>query len=195
MDYNVAVVDDDSFILETVRDFLAKENMHVTCMNSGERLLKYMETHSPDVILLDIIMPDMDGFDAYIALRKFEDHAGRRHTPVIFMSGDESSDSEEMSLVMGASDFIQKPFNKDVLIRRIDHTIKNNKTIENLTEEATIDKLTGFYNKSKGTDRVAKLCKRKTGVLAVLDLARQHRLVFTVEDDDTIWFARGDKYA
>jgi diguanylate cyclase (GGDEF)-like protein len=170
MDYNIAVVDDDSFILETVRTLLSSENMHVTCMNSGERLLKYIETQNPDVILLDIMMPDMDGFDAYIALRKYEDRAGRRHTPVIFMSGSESSDSEEMSLVMGASDYIQKPFNKDVLIRRIDHTIKNNKTIENLTEEATIDRLTGFYNKAKGTDRVTKLCKRKTGVLAILDL-------------------------
>ena len=170
MDYNIAVVDDDSFILETVRTLLSNENMHVTCMDSGERLLKYIKTHNPDVILLDIMMPDMDGFDAYIALRKLEDHAGRRHVPVIFMSGTESSDSEEMSLVMGASDYIQKPFNKDVLIRRIDHTIKNNKTIENLTEEATIDKLTGFYNKAKGTDRVSKLCQRKTGVLAILDL-------------------------
>ena len=170
MDYNIAVVDDDAFILESVRQLLAKENMHVTCMDSGERLLKYIESHHPDVILLDIVMPDMDGFDAYIALRKYEDRNGRRHTPVIFMSGAESSDSEEMSLVMGASDYIQKPFNKDVLIRRIDHTIKNSRTIENLTEEATIDKLTGFYNKAKGTDRVSKLCKRKTGVLAIMDL-------------------------
>ncbi|MBE5824775.1 MAG: diguanylate cyclase [Butyrivibrio sp.] len=170
MDYNIAVVDDEVLILETVRTFLEDENMHVTCMDSGKRLLKYIETHNPDVILLDIMMPDMDGFDTYIALRKYEDRAGRRHTPVIFMSGSDSSDSEEMSLVMGASDYIQKPFNKDVLIRRIDHTIKNNKTIENLTEEATIDRLTGFYNKTKGTERVSKLCKRKNGVLAVLDL-------------------------
>ncbi|RKM60596.1 diguanylate cyclase [Butyrivibrio sp. CB08] len=170
MDYSIVVVDDDSLILENVRMLLSQESMHVTCIDSGERLLKYVESHTPDLILLDIMMPEMDGFDTYIALKKFEDHTGRRHIPVIFMSGDETSDSEEMSLVMGASDYITKPFNKDILIRRIEHTVKNSKTIENLTEEATLDRLTGFLNKTKGTDRVSKLCKRKIGSLMIFDL-------------------------
>ncbi len=170
MEYSIVVVDDDSLILDNARELLTQEKMHVTCMDSGERLLKYIENHTPDLIILDIVMPDMDGFDTYIALKKFEEHTGRRHIPVIFMSGDETSDSEEMSLVMGASDYITKPFNKDILIRRIEHTIKNSKTIENLTEEATLDRLTGFLNKTKGTDRVAKLCKRKIGALMIFDL-------------------------
>ena len=170
MEYSIAVVDDDFLMLENVRMLLSEEKMQVVCMDSGERLLKYIENNTPDLILLDILMPKMDGFDTYIELRKFEDHTGRKHIPVIFMSGDDSSASEEMSLVLGASDFITKPFNKDVLVRRIDHTIRNSKTIEDLKEEATLDKLTGFFNKPKGTDRVSKLCKRKTGALAVLDL-------------------------
>ncbi len=170
MDYNIAVVDDDSFILENVRQLLSEENMHVTCINSGKRLLKYIENNTPDLILLDIMMPEMDGFDTYIELRRYEDHTGRRHIPVIFVSGNERGDSEEMSLVLGASDYVTKPFNRDVLIRRIDHTIKNSKTIENLQEEATVDRLTGFFNKPKGTDRVSKLCRRKTGALVVMDM-------------------------
>ena len=170
MSYIVAVVDDSSVILENVRMLLAREEMSVVCMNSGERLLKYIVQNTPDIILLDILMPDMDGFDTYIALRKYEDHTGRRHVPVIFMSGSENSDTEEMSFVMGASDYISKPFNQDVLIRRIYRTISNNKTIENLTIEATVDHLTGFLNKTSGTEKVTKLCRRKTGALVIFDL-------------------------
>jgi PleD family two-component response regulator len=83
------------------------------------------------------------------------------------MSGADDSEAEEMGLVMGASDFVKKPLNKDVLVRRIENSIKNNKRMENLEEEATVDRLTGLLNKARGTDRVTKLCKRKNGSLLI----------------------------
>ena len=170
VEYNIAVVDDDPISLNQAKALLTEENMLVKCMNSGDALLKYIEKHVPDLILLDILMPELDGFETYIQIRKFEEHSGRAHIPVIFMSGKEDSEAEEMGLVLGASDFVRKPLNKDVLIRRIQNSIKNNRKIENLEEAATVDKLTGLLNKAKGTDRVAKLCKRKKGALMILDL-------------------------
>ena len=170
MERRIAVVDDDPMILMHAKDILAEENVRTACMNSGKQLLKYIENNTPDLILLDIRMPELDGFDTFIQLRKFEEHSGRAHVPVIFVTGDEDSGTEEMGLVLGASDYIKKPFNKDVLIRRIEIAIRNNRKIEDLEEEATIDRLTGLINKAKGTDKISKLCKRKNGALMILDL-------------------------
>ncbi len=170
MDFNVVVVDDDPVILDEVRRFLSAENMKVTCLESGALFLKYIEKNTPDLVLLDVLMPEPDGFDTYIALRRYEDKMGLAHTTVIFISGDQNADTEEMGLVLGASDVIFKPFRQDILIRRIKNAIKNTRKIEKLTEEATIDMLTGFFNKAKGVERVSKLCKRKKGALLIMDL-------------------------
>ncbi len=169
-EYSIVVVDDDPVSLNHAKMLLTEESMRVTCVNSGKLLLKYIEKNTPDLILLDIVMPDVDGFETFIMVRRFEEHTGRSRIPIIFISGEDDSEAEEMGLVMGASDFVRKPLNKDVLVRRIENSIKNNKRMENLEEEATVDRLTGLINKARGTDRVSKLCKRKNGALMILDL-------------------------
>jgi diguanylate cyclase (GGDEF)-like protein len=169
-EYNIVVVDDDPVSLSHAKMLLTEENMRVTCVNSAKQLMKYIESHTPDLILLDIVMPEVDGFEAYIMVRRFEEHSGRPRIPVIFISGEDDSEAEEMGLVMGASDYIRKPLNKDVLVRRIENSIRNSRKMEDLEEEATVDRLTGLLNKAKGTDRVSKLCKRKNGALMILDL-------------------------
>lgn len=170
MSYWVTVVDDEPLCLTTAKSLLHENNMKVTCLRSGNELLEFVGTHTPDLILLDILMPEMDGFDTYRMLRQFEDKEGRTHIPVIFLTGEDSNEAERRGLKAGASDFIHKPFDKDILIKRINNTIVNSKTIESLTEEATLDKLTGFLNKNSGTERVTALCKEKQGALLILDM-------------------------
>ena len=170
MNYWIVVVDDEVMSLTNAKNILSDQNMRVSCLRSGRDLLKFMETHTPDLILLDILMPGMDGFETYRELRKMEELVGRKRTPVIFLSGAEDSETERRGLKEGASDFIRKPFNKEVLIRRIDNAITNAKTIESLTEEATMDGLTGFLNKSSGTGRISKMCEERTGTLMLFDL-------------------------
>ncbi len=170
MSYWIVVVDDEVMSLTNAKTLLSEQNMRVSCLRSGRDLLKFMETHTPDLILLDILMPDMDGFETYRALREMEELVGRSRTPVIFLSGAEDSETERRSLKVGASDFIRKPFDKDVLIRRIDNAITNSKTIESLTEEATLDGLTGLWNKASGTNRISKMCKERAGTLMLFDL-------------------------
>ncbi len=170
MNYWIVVVDDETVSRTRAMDILKEEDMRVTCLRSGRELLKFMVKNTPDLIILDILMPEMDGFETYQALRHMEEHIGRSPTPVIFLSAMETNDAETRSLEQGASDFIRKPFHKDSLIKRIVNTLKNNETIKNLTAEATIDKLTGFLNKEAGTRKVAKLCEDKTGMLMVFDL-------------------------
>ena len=131
--------------------------MRVSCLRSGGDLLTFMEKNTPDLILLDILMPGMDGFETYRELRKLEEQMGRPLTPVIFLTGENDKETERRGLRAGASDYIHKPFDTDILINRIVNTINNSRTIETLTEEATVDKLTGFLNKTSGTDRAVSM--------------------------------------
>ena len=166
----IVVVDDDVLSLMNAKNLLLEQDVKVSCLRSGSNLLKFMEKNAPDLVLLDILMPDMDGFETYHKLREYEDEAGKKHVPVIFLTGENDSEIERRGLKAGASDFIRKPFNKDVLLRRVYNTIANSKKIESLTEEASLDKLTGFLNKAYGTEKIRTLCKDNTGALAILDL-------------------------
>ena len=169
-EYKIVVVDDDPVSLNQAKMLLTEEHMQVACMQSGKLLIKYIEKNIPDLILLDIVMPDVDGFETFIMVRRFEEHTGRSRIPIIFMSGADDNEAEEMGLVMGASDFVRKPLNKDILVRRIQNSIRNSRRMENLEEEATVDRLTGLLNKARGTEKISKLCKRKNGALMILDL-------------------------
>ncbi|MBO4266769.1 MAG: diguanylate cyclase [Lachnospiraceae bacterium] len=170
MAYWIVAVDDEPLSLKNAREQLNKKGMRVSCLRSGKELLTFMENNDPDLILLDILMPEMDGFETYRELRKFEEQNKKTKTPVIFLTGESSSEIERRGLRAGASDFIHKPFDRDVLVNRIINTITNSKTIETLTEEATLDKLTGFLNKGSGTERVISLCSERSGTLMIFDL-------------------------
>ena len=170
MAYWIVVVDDEPLSLTNAKNLLREQNMRVSCLRSGKDLLEFMKTHEPDLVLLDILMPDLDGFETYRALRQYEEREGKPQTPVIFVTGEDNSEAERRGLKAGASDFIHKPFHKDILIKRINNTIVNSKTIETLTEEATLDKLTGFLNKASGTEKVSGMIKKAEGALMILDL-------------------------
>lgn len=170
MDYWVVVVDDDALSLKNVRIILNDQGMKVSCLRSGQALLEYMENHNPDLILLDIQMPEMGGFETLHELRKREENENKKRIPVIFLTGEQNSEAEHRGLNAGASDFIHKPFDKEILVSRIKNIITNNRMVESLTEDATIDKLTGFLNKNSGTKKIASLCDEKTGAMIVFDL-------------------------
>ncbi len=166
----IVFVDDEIISLTNAKNLLEGDDIHVDCLRSGEDLLKFIERNTPDLIILDIIMPGMDGFATYKALREIEDAEGRNHIPVIFLTGELESKAEQRGLKIGASDFVHKPFDREIMIRRIRNIISNSKTIEELSEQVMIDKLTGFLNKSHGTDMISKLCRRKTGALMIMDI-------------------------
>lgn len=170
MSYRIVVVDDDLLSLKSAKALLNEQGMQVICVRSGKELLKYLEKNTADIILLDILMPEMDGFETYSAVRDFEEKSKKVPIPIIFLTGENNNDMERRGLKEGASDFIRKPIDRDILIKRITNTIENNKKIESLTEEATIDKLTGFLNKAAGTKRIIEMCAEHEGTLLVLDL-------------------------
>ena len=135
MEYKVAIVDDDVSIITLVRGILGKEGMSVAPLTSGKALLDYIRVQTPDILLLDVMMPDMDGIETYKALRNLERELGKEETPVIFLTGNENGDIEEKALELGAKDFIRKPFAPKILALRVTHCIELNKLQKDLASE------------------------------------------------------------
>ena len=129
----VVIVDDDITNLKMAGMILSKNNMRVTALRSGTALIEYVKTNQPDLILLDIRMPGMDGFETMEKLKSQTAITDR--IPIIFLTADEKQDSEARGLQLGAMDFIKKPFVPEVLVLRVQHTIELVRLQRNLAAE------------------------------------------------------------
>ena len=167
----IIVVDDDVANLKMAGQILSKSNMRVTAVKSGQSLLDYVrEKGTPDLILLDIRMPEMDGFETYEKYRELEKELGIAQTPIIMLTADEDKANEARGFEMGVSDYIRKPFDPDVLVRRVNNILSTTGRMKKFEEEATIDKLTGFLNKYTANEQMTKMCLEKEGTLMITDL-------------------------
>jgi putative two-component system response regulator len=115
MKKEILVIDDNLSTLKQVASFL-KDRYDFSLMRSGERAVSYCENEQPDLVLLDVDMPDMDGFET---IRRLKDLHNMRAVPVIFLSGYIDSGTEVKALESGARDFITKPVDQDILLHRI----------------------------------------------------------------------------
>lgn len=131
--YWIVVVDDDVTNLKMAGHILSKNNMRVTALKSGRVLLDYLKTNKPDLILLDIKMPGLDGLETMRILNS--QMSPENYIPVIFLTADESQESETLGLQLGAMDFIKKPFVPEVLVLRVQHTIELVRLQRNLAAE------------------------------------------------------------
>ena len=123
MDINkkILIIDDDKFNLLSLTHFLSPLYEIITATD-GVLGIEEAKKHQPDMILLDIIIPGMDGFEVIGKLKKSE---ATKSIPVIFMSGLSSPSDEGKALVLGAVDFITKPFNESIVRARIKTHLKN----------------------------------------------------------------------
>ncbi|MCL2009636.1 MAG: response regulator [Synergistaceae bacterium] len=112
MQKTIFVVDDSGTNLSTAEEAL-EEHYRVITLSSAAKMFKILEKVKPDLILLDIEMPEMDGFEAMEQLKSSEYHA---NIPVIFLTGLTDSDNEAYGIELGAVDFITKPFSAPALL-------------------------------------------------------------------------------
>jgi len=108
---------DDNLTNLTVGKAALTEHYNVFTLNSGEKLLKMIEKNIPDIILLDVEMPEMNGYDVIKILKSKEDV---KHIPVIFLTARNDVESELEGLSLGAIDYITKPFSPALLLKRIE---------------------------------------------------------------------------
>jgi len=125
----IFIVDDNDTNLTMAEDALSKQH-RVIALSSAEKMFEALEKFKPDMILLDVEMPDMNGFEAMKKLVKNEKHA---NIPVIFLTGLSDANSEAYGIELGAVDFIMKPFTEPVLLNRI----KKHLNIDELVRERT----------------------------------------------------------
>jgi two-component system KDP operon response regulator KdpE len=109
-------VDDEPGILRIIRSSLQIFGYKVITSNTGEEALKLFENERPDIVLLDVFMPGMDGFETLEKLRSFS------QVPVIFFSA--HSSCREKALSLGADDFIAKPFTPQQMAKSISEILQ-----------------------------------------------------------------------
>ena len=167
----VIVVDDDLSNLKIAGFILSQKGIRVTALQNGAMLTEQITSEKvPDAILLDILMPGKNGFETLSELRQFEKENNVPEIPVVFLTATEDKELEAKGFAMGAVDFIRKPFEPEVLIHRIKNILGNSKKIQDLSEEAVTDALTGLLNKGGVTTKLEKICAFSTGALLILDL-------------------------
>jgi len=116
----VLIVDDADEILMIMESILAKE-YSLKLFSQAQDALDYAFANPPDLILLDIMMPDIDGFET---CRRLKANPKLRDIPVIFLTAKDEDEYEEMGFSVGASDFIHKPINAPIVHARVKTHLK-----------------------------------------------------------------------
>jgi len=139
----ILIVDDDRMNITALVHFL-KEQYEIIVATDGTTALETAKEQIPDIILLDILMPDMSGFDV---LTKLKNSAVTMNIPVIFLTGLNNAADEEKGLSLGAVDYITKPFNKAIVRERIKTHTKMYDYIRTIEKLCMLDALTGLSNR------------------------------------------------
>ena len=118
--YKILAVDDNSISLATIEQAL-KEKYEVTPLNSGVRALQYLKKNKPDLILLDVRMASKDGVETLREIREMEDC---QNIPVIMLTSQNDKHTVLESFMLGADNYILKPFNVEDLHERIESVLR-----------------------------------------------------------------------
>ncbi|MET0399533.1 MAG: response regulator, partial [Longimicrobiaceae bacterium] len=110
------VVDDDPVNVELLSDLLAAMDYRTTGAFSGEEALRAARERSPDLVLLDVMMPGMNGYEV---CRRLKADAATAGIPVVFVTALSDTDDKVKAIEAGGDDFLTKPFNRPVLVARI----------------------------------------------------------------------------
>jgi diguanylate cyclase (GGDEF)-like protein len=154
--FSLLVVDDESANLAVLNTILRADYDIFTAKSGNAALTLTMEKH-PDLILLDIMMPDVDGFEV---LKRLKDDAETRKIPVIIITGLESEASEVQGFTMGAVDYIRKPFKPDLVRARVRAHIEIVVQARASEQLGLTDPLTGIANRRNFDERIAMEWRR-----------------------------------
>ena len=120
----ILVVDDDSNIAELICLYLVKEGFETEKANNGKEALRQMQRFDPNLVILDVMMPEMDGYETCREIRK------QGNTPVIFLTAKGETFDKVLGLELGADDYIVKPFDNKELVARVKAVLRRTETKE-----------------------------------------------------------------
>lgn len=178
---HILIVDDNKMNLVSAKNALA-EDYKVTAVTSGAQALKFLENNQPDLILLDINMPEMDGFEVMNKISAREEWS---NIPIVFLTADTESETESRCLEAGAMDFIAKPFVPVVMCSRIARILEleelrkslanrldqKMREVSDIKSKSLQDALTGLWNRTYTEEKVEEMIQRGvTGALFMMDM-------------------------
>ncbi|MFA5507209.1 MAG: response regulator [Vulcanimicrobiota bacterium] len=121
----VLVVDDEPNVLRSLVQYLTIEEFTVETASNGQEALEKVDSFNPELILLDVMMPGMDGFEV---LDKVKEKPGHSDTPVIMLTAKDQSSDVLKGYQSGATSYLVKPFNLDELVETINQTLERSKS-------------------------------------------------------------------
>ena len=162
----ILVVDDVATNLRLVEGHLRREGYQAQLAGSGEGALRAIEAEEPDLVLLDVIMPGLDGFET---CRRIRANPTTRHIPVILLTSLTDLDHKAQGQQAGADDFVTKPFDRNELLIRVRSMLRIKALHDRLKQKiaelesakirlrrlADTDPLTSLYNKRYLTEGLA----------------------------------------
>lgn len=149
----VLVIDDSKDVHRLLSARLRQEELVLRCTISGEEGLASAKSERPSIVLLDLDMPEIDGFEV---LRRLKEDAGLVNIPVIVLSGLQSPQDKVTAFDLGAVDYVTKPFDLTELRVRVRSAIKISELVRMLEQRAHIDGLTGMFNRQHFDKRWAE---------------------------------------
>ncbi|MDH3209799.1 MAG: diguanylate cyclase [Burkholderiaceae bacterium] len=167
------VVDDQPSNIEALYRTFSPDHQ-VFMATSGERALAVCKDNPPDLVLLDVVMPDMDGYEVCARLKA---DSGTRDIPVIFVTSHDDADNETRGLDAGAVDFIAKPFNPRVARARVKTHLALKFQSDLLRQWVFVDGLTGVFNRRHFDSRLEaeyRISARNGSPLCVLMIDIDH---------------------
>ncbi len=145
------IIDDDPDALRVAKARLVKEQVEIVCTAAGAAGLEAARRENPDLILLDVDMPDMSGFDVCRELKADRDLC---MVPVLFLSGSNDAEDKVHGLDLGGVDYVTKPFDVFELRARVRAALRTKHLQDLLIEHAHIDPLTGLPNRRALMERL-----------------------------------------
>ena len=137
MQYKILIVDDDENICELLRLYLEKDGFDTIVANDGEQAVDFAAKYSPDLILLDIMLPKLDGWQVCREIRKTSE------TPIIMLTAKGETFDKILGLELGADDYVSKPFDTKEVIARIKAVLRRSHEKDKASQinEVRYDKL------------------------------------------------------
>ncbi|MCR5585287.1 MAG: response regulator transcription factor [Lachnospiraceae bacterium] len=180
---DILIVEDNKELSSLLADFLRAEDYVVSVAENGEKALKLFEMYGAKLVLLDIMLPGLDGM--YI-LEKIRE---KSNTPILMVSAKVGKDDKLQAIVSGADDYIEKPYDIDILLAKIKGIFKRRLATENFTDgNITLDVIhEKILKDGKETDNTAK----EFELLKLLMENKGHTLLKEYIFD-TIWGADSD---
>ena len=165
---------DDSEMNVVILTRILSPDYKILVAKNGRAGIETAVNYLPDVIILDIIMPGMDGYETITELKSLDQ---TRNIPVIFISGLSSSEDEEKGLILGAADYIIKPFSEAVVKLRVRHQIQLQNYIRTIENLLMTDQLTKIPNRRSFDERLLmewNRAQRKMSQVSILIIDIDH---------------------